>query len=82
MFLCLPKSELQWWLQGSVERGIVSGKLGTSAANPQIGHNEAENQGTVLSEFSRSIRQLTPFSSQVSTGADSSSFMSFSQAGG
>lgn len=55
----------------------MSGKLGTSVANPQIGHNEAENQGTVLSEFSRSVMLLSLFSSQVSSGAYASSFVCF-----
>ena len=73
VFLCLPKPELWSWLLGSVERGKVSGKLGTSVTNPQIGHNEAENQGPVLSEFSRSIMQLTLVSSQ----AESSNFAIF-----
>ena len=34
VFLCLPKPELWLWLLGSVERGKVSGKLGTSVTNP------------------------------------------------
>lgn len=74
---CAFLSELRWCCPGAVECGKVSGKLGTSVANPQIEHNEAENQGTVLSEFSRSTMLFTLFSTQVSTGAYSSSFVCF-----
>lgn len=68
MFVSLPKSELCVWLQEAAECGQATGRLGSSPVNPEIGHNEAENQGVMLSEFSRSLLPLTLVSSQVSKG--------------